>query len=341
MLMALLISRRKSQQRIKTPKQSLSFAPATPALYTFTILQIADIHLGEAEDTEWGPEQDVKTFRALRKILSHQRADLLIFSGDQLTANNVDANATTYYKILGDFIDSYKIPWGIIFGNHDDADFEASNGTIYKAKTRRTELLLSIQPYSFGVTRQDSPANVFGVSNYVLNVYLQETIAVQIILLDSGGGRLPTEVQQSQLDWISTVRLKDTPAVVFQHIPTQQYVYSRKLCVGSNGDGGIDPVDEDPGIVDYLSKDGQVHFLAVGHNHGNSYCCRTSSGGVLSLCFGRHSGYGGYGSFHRGSRVYELTVNVESGELSFKSWIQMESGDVVERYPPQQTSYSL
>ena len=334
----------------------LSFrpSPSSPDTFTFTIVQIADIHLGEAEDTDWGPEQDRKTYRALERILSHhstlqQRdADFILLSGDQLTGNNVDENATAYYQMLGEFIDSYHTPWGILFGNHDDADFEERDVAVHKAKTSRRELLESIQHYPYIITktktssgttatdassRIDADNDVFGVSNYVLNVPLQGTIGVQLILLDSGGGSLPSTIQQSQLDWISTKRLKDTPAVVFQHIPTRQHTYHEENCVGSNGDGGIDPLSSDAGIVNYLLNDGHVHLLTVGHNHGNSYCCPIQNSS-LSVCFGRHSGYGGYGKFDRGARVYELAVQVESGEFSFKSWVQMESGEVIEDYAP-------
>jgi predicted MPP superfamily phosphohydrolase len=316
------------------PASLLSFTPtSSPDAFTFTIVQIADIHLGEAEDLDWGPEQDRKTYRALERILSYQRADFIILSGDQLTGNNVDENATAYYKILGDFIDSYQTPWGIIFGNHDDSDLEHENGTVSQAKTSRRELVQSIQHYEYGMTRGlDTPDDVFGVSNYVLNVPLQGKIGVQLLLLDSGGGSLPSNIQQSQLDWISTIRVKDTPAVAFQHIPTQQHTYNEDKCVGSNGDGGITPLDADAGIVNYLNNDGNVHILAVGHNHGNSYCCPIQT---LSVCFGRHSGYGGYGKFDRGARVYELTVHVKNGAFSYKSWVQMESGEVVEEYVPE------
>lgn len=60
----------------------------------------------------------------------------------------------------------------------------------------------------------------------------------------------------------------------------------------------------------------------------------------LSLCFGRHSGYGGYGEFDRGSRIYELrirgtTVPMEGKKVvSFHSWVQIESGNVTEEYTP-------
>jgi predicted MPP superfamily phosphohydrolase len=331
---------------------TLTFTPTpkvtgTSDAYKFIILQIADIHLGEAPATDWGPMQDVKTWRALHTILSFTRPNLIIFSGDQITANDIKDNATTYYKMLGDFIESYHIPWGIIFGNHDDAPFLNTSTTTKK----RSDLLkfLQQQDYKYSVTRQDSsPINVFGVSNYVLNVTLalrdSTVMAAQIILLDSGGGTLPSQIQQTQLDWISSIRLRDVPAIVFQHIPTLHHTFQDRKCVGSNGDGGIDPVSYDPGIFDFLLSDGAVHLLAVGHNHGNSYCCPTTSRNEtlpLSLCFGRHSGYGGYGDFARGSRIYELNINLttspedsEKSKFTLRSWVQMESGNVTELYTP-------
>lgn len=337
------------------PRPSLSFRSVgesnASSSYKFTILQIADIHLGEAEDTDWGPRQDEKTFHALRSILSQQHVtpDLIIFSGDQVTANNIVNNATAYYKMLGDFIETYHIPWGIIFGNHDDAEYVGNSLSDAAATTLRSDLLrfLQLQPYNYHMTRQDSSTNVFGVSNYVLNVTLNGNIALQVILLDSGGGSLPNQLLESQLDWISTERIKGIPAVFFQHIPTHEYVFHNNNnfpCVGSNGDGGVDPLNYDPGIVNFLSKDGYAYLLAVGHNHGNSYCCPAEGGNnqtpsLLSLCFGRHSGYGGYGNWDRGARVYELTLSSSANDeqrrdFSYKSWLQMESGNITEEYIP-------
>lgn len=176
---------------------SLTFTPVSTgtgetSAYKFTILQIADIHLGEVPGTVWGPIQDIKTWRAMDTILSYTHPNFIIFSGDQNTANDIKDNATTYYKKLGDFIESYRIPRGIIFGNHDDAHYQNTTTT----SMRRSDLLqfLKQQKYNYCMTRQDSsPLNVFGVSNYVLNVTVilennTDAIAAQIMLLDSGGG---------------------------------------------------------------------------------------------------------------------------------------------------------
>jgi hypothetical protein len=65
----------------------LSFKPtSSPDIFTFTILQIADIHLGEASNTDWGHEQDRETYAALNTFLSiiETPPDLIVLSGDQI-----------------------------------------------------------------------------------------------------------------------------------------------------------------------------------------------------------------------------------------------------------------
>jgi Calcineurin-like phosphoesterase len=83
-------------------------------LAKFKILQLADIHLGEAQDTEWGPRQDINTWRLLDRVIPMEKPDLIVLSGDQLTANNVDANATSYYRLLGQRLSYHGVPWAMV-----------------------------------------------------------------------------------------------------------------------------------------------------------------------------------------------------------------------------------
>jgi len=298
---------------------------------TFRIVQIADIHLGEAADTEWGPEQDRKTWQALDRIFSYENADLIVLTGDQLTANNVRNNATAYYRILGERISKYQTPWALIFGNHDDADYEKdvmeNNVSVihhYRAQTSRRQLLQAIRPYPLSVTPSHPLRHVFGSSNYALDVYQGSAVATRFLLLDTGGGSLPKQVENDQISWLqSQLRNASLPALIFAHIPTRDFGYSDS-CQGMQDDG-VDAVDHDAGLVQALQQLPNVHLLAVGHNHGNDYCCALDQ---LHLCFGRHSGYGGYGSWERGARVYELQL--DDNALAWKSWVRLESGEVVD-----------
>jgi hypothetical protein len=324
-------------------RKKLSFSVRQNNSSSFRILQLTDLHLGEDAWTDWGPEQDVKTYNVLRKIIPMEMPDLIILGGDQLTGNNVDANATAYYDRLAAFLESFQVPYALIFGNHDDADREvglANRTTIkYPAKTTRTQLLRSTQRYAHSLS-EEGPTNVFGVSNYVLPVYddNDDKVKLQVMLLDSGGGSLPQQIVESQLlQWYQSQRLLGFDAVAFQHIPTREFHYHDTTCTGFDGDHGIAALEHDPmqEVSTLMTQDPKLHFLAVGHNHGNSYCCPATSKSSLHVCFGRHSGYGGYGKkeWGKGGRVYDILLTPHAA-VEWKSWVRLESGDIVDEYNP-------
>jgi len=329
--------------------------------------ELIAVHLGEASWTDWGPEQDRKTFEVLDCVIPEEKPDLIVLSGDQLTANDVRLNATSYYSLLGQHLSRFGIPWCLIFGNHDDQAFEIRlpNGTIIKepAETSRAELLAVDQGFPLSLT-QAGPKTVFGSSNYALDVHYPSAwenhaertrpepnglVAMQLIFLDSGGGSLPQQLQQNQIDWFRRIYRNDTAAAAaFQHIPTYDFAYDGSLCHGMQKDP-VDSVSKDPGIVHTLQQAGNVMWLGVGHNHGNDYCCRvnrtglepmpSSSRQMLALCFGRHSGYGGYNrGWDRGARIYQVflrrNVTQQSVTTEWNSWARLESGEIIDRYAP-------
>lgn len=338
--------------------------------YTFKIVQITDIHLGEAQDTDWGPEQDASTWKAIDAVLKHEDpVDLIVLGGDQLTANDCRYNATAYYQQLGEFLMPYNIPWALVFGNHDDMWFQYQGKDYPPAKHSRQDLLEVDRSFPLSLTKS-GPQTIDGTSNYVLDIHLPRreqqrqhqpkypmddhdefaispTIAAQVYFLDSGGGSIPEQVSDSQVSWFRQRSSESTvPAMAFQHIPTVAHNFVENgSCQGFHGDG-VAPIGYDGGILDAMEESGRFYFLAVGHNHGNDYCCPYGANASLHLCFGRHSGYGGYGGWDRGSRVYELTLQPQglkeewgSGSesmehMQWKSWVRMESGDIVDQVIP-------
>lgn len=334
----------------------------------FKIVQLTDLHLGEDPFTDWAPRADRKTFAVIRRILHWEKPDLVILSGDLLTANNIDRNATTFLHLLAAVIEEFSVPHAILFGNHDDMDLEVRNpnGTTsyIPAKTSRSQLAKFDQRHHRYSLTEEGPADVFGVSNYILPVWddqqrsncsQNDAIKLQIALLDSGGGSLEQQIVESQLQWYQSQRLPNVDAVAFQHIPTQEFRF-RSQCRGFHQDGVSSIHNDSAAEIDSLrTADPRLHFLAVGHDHGNSYCCPAfatrnttspedsiiNSASTLHVCFGRHSGYGGYGEkdWIKGARVYELTLS-EGDAVLWESWVRLETGFRVDHYsPPDQTSY--
>ncbi|KAL2870366.1 metallophosphoesterase family protein [Aspergillus lucknowensis] len=177
----------------------------------------------------------------------------------------------------------------------------------------------------------------------------------------------PNWVDTSVVDWFRKTSSaltrrygKTIPSLAFVHIPTNASLAAQTMV-------GIDE-NREPGINDdyalaqqaqgwcangtnsnecaYGGQDGPFMRSLVetpgilgvfsGHDHGDTWCYKWDTqipgmdivGNGVNLCFGQHSGYGGYGHWIRGSRQVRISEGMlERGEL--KTWIRLESGDVV------------
>ena len=174
----------------------------------------------------------------------------------------------------------------------------------------------------------------------------------------------PDWVDQSVVDWfvnenarISQFYNRTIPSLAFFHIPVnamlafQNQGVSSRLEPGINddvplaqqGQGGLQG-DAIGKVAKYRGQD--VPFMKAllatqglmatfsGHDHGDDWCFKWNttlpginfSGNGLHMCFGRHSGYGGYGSWTRGSRQIFLTKQTLGKSVG--SWIRLEDGSI-------------
>ncbi|KAG9942889.1 Metallo-dependent phosphatase, partial [Aureobasidium melanogenum] len=335
---------------------------------SFQLSIFSDLHFGEAEDTLWGPEQDVKSARVMNSVLDNeQTTGLVVLNGDLITGENTFANNSTKY------VDSVVAPlvqrgmsWASTYGNHD-SDFNLSHEGIFAEESK----------YSLSRTKNMVSASDAGVSNYYLPVYSNGSVVPEFLLwfFDSRGGNYfqqesasgkpvpqPNWVSQSVVDWFietrSALEKKHghvVPSVAFVHIPVNAMAAFQATGVNANREPGIN--DDDP-LAQQGSASGQgevsgttfsysgqdVPFMQAlldtkglkavfsGHDHGDDWCFRWDSklkgmnltGNGLDLCFGRHSGYGGYGSWIRGSRQVVLT----KGKEDIETWVRLEDGSI-------------
>lgn len=174
-----------------------------------------------------------------------------------------------------------------------------------------------------------------GGNDYYQLVYSHEGDRVIMILwfLDSGGGTIRENICRDSVNWLlSTAKALETihgrvPQMAFMHIPLWQYVgLHNDQCWGMNENGGVTPTDTDTGLYQAFQQIG-MKWVVVGHNHGNDWCCHDKNSQML--CFGRHTGYGGYGSWARGSRIYQL----DTATAMIRSWVRMEDGSIIHSTP--------
>ncbi|KAF3030358.1 purple acid phosphatase [Didymella heteroderae] len=95
----------------------------------FKIVQISDLHLRtgfgtcqdamERDGTTLGPiRADQETLRLVEEILESERPNLVVLTGDQIH-HDVDDSQSAIFKAVTPMI-VRRIPWTVIFGNHDD-----------------------------------------------------------------------------------------------------------------------------------------------------------------------------------------------------------------------------
>jgi len=338
--------------------KNLGFSSANS---TFRIAVFADLHYGENAWTDWGPRQDQNSDLVISSVLNMENPDFVVYLGDLVTANNLPMpNASKYWEQAISSTRNKNIPWATLFGNHDDTAFEwpedwfgslgvpsiqcsssqSATGSeqmadCYFRRSTRAELIQLDVQHNLSHSSYGPRSLWPSISNYVLEVtsYTHpELPAAFLYFLDSGGGSYPEVISASQARWFQQTSAQTNPGaripeIVFWHIPSQAYSEIapssgspiNQPCVGSINLEEVAPQEAEWGIMDILTNRTSVKAVIVGHNHGLDWCCPYKS---LWLCFARHTGYGGYGSWPRGARILELVEE----PFALNSWIRMEDG---------------
>lgn len=178
----------------------------------------------------------------------------------------------------------------------------------------------------------------------------------------------PDWVDASVVAWFAATKAalsrqwgRHVPSLVFVHIPIaamlafQNHGVEGHRAPGINDDVPVAQQGQGWGPGDVPSGDSDAYvgqdipfmselldtpgLLAVfsGHDHGNDWCGRWKGklpgldleGNGLVLCFGRHSGYGGYGNWARGARQVKLALPESArGQMQIETWVRLEDGNV-------------
>lgn len=288
------------------------------------------------------------------KVLSLMKLD-----GDLITGENTFLeNSTRYVDVIVQPMVQRGIAWASTYGNHD-SQFNLS----------RDALFLSESKYDLSYT-QHSNVRGSGATNYYLLVYgTQSTTPVAILwFFDSQGGfpfqtspensALPDWVSGEIVSWFETQRDAITntwgilPSLAFVHIPPAGFLAVQESLLPNIGDKN----PHYPGLNDDVPVDIQgsssgkedLHFMRAlqetkglkavfsGHDHGDSWCANWSERAEgPKLCFCKHTGYGGYGNWRRGSRV--VSLKIRSGDVEVKSWVRMEDGSLIQKVSLNET----
>lgn len=287
-----------------------------------------------------------------------------LLDGDLITGENTFlTNSTKYLDVVVAPLVERNLRWASTYGNHD-SQFNLSRSALFKEEDKYALSYTQSSPRGVaGVTNYWLPV-------FAQEKDCDGTPLAILWFFDSQGGApfqadpdsetIPDWVEKSIVDWfvaeqksIKRKYKKDIPSLAFVHIPPSAFLTVQNQLLPSVGDesarfpGLNDDVPlaaqgdgtQDIPFMQALVDTPGMHSVYSGHDHGNAWCANWPNetgvvGGISKphLCFGKHSGYGGYGSWNRGARVVKLGFGGgKRKDMEVETWVRMESGSLVQR----------
>ncbi|KAA6344210.1 3' 5'-cyclic adenosine monophosphate phosphodiesterase CpdA [termite gut metagenome] len=298
--------------------------PARPELKfradgTFKIMQITDTHYR----TNWAGREGALDL--MKQAIPLVNPDLVILTGDI-----VSSNKDTYelWTELTQVLVDAKVPWALVFGNHDD-EFEITKPQIIEMITNLPYCLV-----------ENGPKEVAGNGNYVLKIASStppSKTKATIYCFDFPDER--NGIMVSQLEWYrqkSTAFTaangnKPLPSLAFFHIPIPEYreVIDIPTTVGQCNEE-ICNFKINSGVLANFIACKDVMGTFVGHDHSNNYIgCLHDVCLAYGYCSGKQVANPIAG---RGVRIIELF----EGERKFNTWLLKlyDSSFVENRWKP-------
>lgn len=287
----------------------------------FKVAQFTDLH--------WNPQSEncIKTIEIIQHVLTAEKPDIAILTGDVVTYIPAKEGWLSIAKIFED----HKTPFAVTLGNHD-AEPDIKRDEIFD--------LLANLPYFVG----SKGPELHGCGNYVLPIISsqEQTPAALLYCMDSND--YPSVQKYGHYDWVRFEQIdwyrktsdeftkennnQTLPALAFFHIPIPEFseLAKDKNTVGIRKEGVASPRINSGLFCSMLEKK-DVMGVFVGHDHNNNYIGLHYD---IALAFGQVTGVDAYGAYERGARIILLQEN----KFAFDTWIRTLSGtDFMFFYP--------
>ena len=269
---------------------------------TFKIVQFTDTHFGNLPQHE----DDIRTFDLIDKILTDEKPDLIVHTGDIMWSDGVK-DSDKVFQIVMDYFDKYNIPLAITFGNHD------SEEGISRSELRDIyEKTISKKPEkkdSFIIDDKES---------YVITLSDNDEDIAYLYCIDSGaddklGFGTYEWVLPEQVEWFRKTSDKNKKndgvkrGIIFQHIPIPEYWQSKDNIlygVQEETNEEISAPKINTGLFANMVLNGEIWGMLVGHDHENNFDSELFG---IHLAYGNSSGYQAYGDLAKGATVIEIT----------------------------------
>ncbi|WP_300692572.1 metallophosphoesterase family protein [uncultured Bacteroides sp.] len=292
----------------------------------FKIVQFTDVHYKYDDQVNSQISLD-----RINEVLDAEHPDFVIFTGDVVVSNET-------FKGLDIVLEpciKRHIPFGVVFGNHDD-EYDSARPELYDYIAKKKGCLMPVR------TGDVAP-------DYVLTVRSSKDKSKNAALLYCIDSHSYTKIKSvpgydwikfDQIAWYRSNSLEFTqhnegvplPALAFFHIPIPEYddavMEGKNRLFGVRGEGVACPTTNS-GLFTAIKECGDVMGMFVGHDHNNDYAVAYKE---VLLAYGRYSGGNTvYSNLANGARV----IILQEGERKFDSYIRLAGGEIESRisYP--------
>ena len=240
------------------------------------ILNLTDLHYGADGDYDAATVDRVLRY-TVSQLLNRVKPDLITVSGDLANENDLET-----YREIGQYLNSFGIPWAPVMGNHDN------RMTLSDMENLR-DIFASLGNCIF-----ESGDSAMGFGNYIVTVEQNGTPLSALFMMDSHdesritlNGReryVSDELTAGQLKWYSENAMKlaemgcgDT-AVIF-HIPP----FAGDEAYKAAWKHEIDASEIDPRDTEGSDMWNEGYRDSFGINYEPVSCCHPIDNGLLDL----------------------------------------------------------
>ena len=285
----------------------------------FKIVQFTDTHIDLIKGS------NLEVYQTIRQVVEVEKPDLVILTGDIVTQNDPQEA----YRKLSEVFASLRIPWAMVFGNHDSE---------HNFTRKQLADFLPGLPFCMNNDQGDFTGN----SNFILQVYGENQKTKALIYGMDSNSYSTLKPNVDGYGWFSFSQVNGyireskeftrsnngipLPAIAFFHIPVPEYNNAwnpkKTVVIGSKNED-VSCAELNSGMFAAMLECGDVMGIFVGHDHTNDY---------IGLCNNIALAYGRVTKKMRdpadplaGGRVIVL----KEGRREFDTWIREGGGKKV------------
>jgi len=268
----------------------------------FVILQLTDLQIIDPkqkcspdrlneEGTKHFNDFDACGFNQIKKLVKMIKPDWIIHTGDQVYGE-FDGSGKSFKRFVK-LMDSFKIPWSYVNGNHDGEETIKWNGEFYKCGKGYKWQANYIKKHA-KYCLYESGDEKMGFGNYYIKLKEDGKTIWSFVMLDTHGtrGLEKLGINNYQIKWLkkafNSINRKDKiNNFMFYHIPNYEFYlashkyYGNEICEISTdgsknqrGDFGQNKEKitffENPELWKIMKTIGNTKAVFVGHNHINN-----------------------------------------------------------------------